>query len=102
MTGLDVNKDVLITLGMELSRIGAAIEGMDTKEPFRVGVDDLKGTATAAVSAAASDQVKSALTSVASRINAMGGAAIRCSMNNEEADKAFAGLLGNLGEGVYS
>ncbi|MGW5922320.1 hypothetical protein ACWFPY_25310 [Nocardia fluminea] len=102
MTDLSVNKELLVGLGMELSRIGAAVEGMDTSSTFRVGVDDLKGTATAAVSAAASDQVKTALKSVASRINSMGGAAIRCCMNYEEADRAFADLLTNLGEGAYS
>ncbi|WP_446223010.1 hypothetical protein ACTWPB_25245 [Nocardia sp. IBHARD005] len=102
MTDLSVNKELLVGLGMELCRIGAAIEAMDTQTTFRVGVDDLQGTATAAVSAAARDQVKTAMASVASRINAMGGTAIRCCMNYEEADKAFADLLGNLGKGAYS
>ncbi|WP_328711567.1 hypothetical protein [Nocardia salmonicida] len=46
--------------------------------------------------------MKAALKSVATRINAMGGAAIRCSLNYEEADNAFAGLLNSTTGGVYS
>ncbi|WP_156371339.1 hypothetical protein [Nocardia arizonensis] len=46
--------------------------------------------------------MRTALASVASRIDAMGGAAIRCCMNYEAADDAFAELLAGLGEGVYS
>lgn len=102
MTDLDVNTEILVGLGVELSRIGAALEAFDTHLAFKIGADDLPGTATAAVSAAAGDQVKAALKSVATRINAMGGAAIRCSLNYEEADNAFAGLLNSTTGGVYS
>ncbi|MFD3591456.1 hypothetical protein ACFWU5_01920 [Nocardia sp. NPDC058640] len=102
MTDLTVNKEILVGLGNELNRIGTALLATNTREPFRCGVDDLPGTATAAVSAAAIDQVKTALTSVATRINAMGAAAIRCAANYEEADKAFADLLNTTTGGVYS
>lgn len=102
MTDLSVNKEILVGLGVELCRIGGALETMDTQTLFQVGVTDLAGTATAGVSATAGDLVKTAFKSVAARVNAMGGAAIRCSINYEEADNAFADLLKNVGGGVYS
>ncbi|MFD3507329.1 hypothetical protein [Nocardia sp. NPDC058666] len=102
MSDLAVNQQALVALGVELNRIGTALEKTDCHTPFRCGIDDLKGTATAAVSAAAVDQVRTALNAVASRIHAMGGAAIRCSGDYEAADREFAALLNTVGGGVYS
>ncbi|WP_156516447.1 hypothetical protein [Nocardia arizonensis] len=42
MTDMDVDKELLVGLGTELCRIGAAVKALDAHAPFHLGIDDLK------------------------------------------------------------